>query len=65
MTGKITMPVCKAMDGRLNLQERIELWDIIKSKPQDAETVAEAIEILERCGALDDYVAQAESMFLF
>jgi geranylgeranyl pyrophosphate synthase len=62
MTGKITMPVCKAMDGRLNLQERTELWGIIKSKPQDAETVAEAIEILEQCGALDDCVAQAEEI---
>ena len=62
MTGKITMPVCKAMDGRLNRTERKALWDIIKSKPQDAETVAEAIEILEQCGALDDCVTQAESV---
>jgi hypothetical protein len=50
------------MDGRLNRTERKALWDIIKSKPQDAETVAEAIEILEQCGALDDCVTQAESV---
>lgn len=49
--GKITAPVAKAM-GRLSLPERQRLWSIIRSKPADEPTIREAIELVDRCGAL-------------
>jgi geranylgeranyl pyrophosphate synthase len=39
--------------GRLSRQERGELWAILSSKPQAAGPIARAIDLIERCGALD------------
>lgn len=56
--GKVTIPVVKAI-ARLPREQMRELWDIIRSKPEDAETIAHCIEVLETCGALDECVNQA------
>jgi geranylgeranyl pyrophosphate synthase len=50
--GKVTMPVCKYMGLQTNLLKRKEIWDIIKSKPQDPNIVATVIEEMERLGAI-------------
>ena len=50
--GKVTAPVAKAM-GRLSRQDRGELWAILSSKPRARVAIARAIELIERCGALD------------
>jgi geranylgeranyl pyrophosphate synthase/predicted secreted hydrolase len=49
--GKITAPVAKAM-GRLGKADRIRLWSIIDSKPNDPDTIREAILLIDGCGAL-------------
>jgi geranylgeranyl pyrophosphate synthase/predicted secreted hydrolase len=49
--GKITAPVAKAM-GRLGRADRGKLWSIIDSKPADPETIREAIDLIDACGAL-------------
>jgi geranylgeranyl pyrophosphate synthase/predicted secreted hydrolase len=50
--GKVTAPVAKAM-GRLSREERGELWAILSSMPQRREDIGRAIELIDRCGALD------------
>jgi geranylgeranyl pyrophosphate synthase len=49
--GKITAPVAKAM-GRLSLPDRRKLWSIINSKPVDQGRIQDAIDLIDRCGAL-------------
>ena len=61
MHGKVTMPVCKAL-GKLPLEDRKWLWDTIKSKPQEAETVSAVIEKLESCGAIEDCITQSSEL---
>lgn len=59
--GKVTIPVVKAM-GTLGKAERQQLWDTVRSKPQEAEVVAAVIDQLEACGAIDACVAQASAI---
>lgn len=58
MAGKVTIPVVKAM-AVLDLAERQALWDVVRSKPEDPEVVADTIQKLEDCGAIDACVTQA------
>ena len=57
--GKITMPVTKAM-GILSQPDREWLWQKVSSKPPDKTVIAEVINLLERCGAIDACEQQAE-----
>jgi geranylgeranyl pyrophosphate synthase/predicted secreted hydrolase len=59
--GKVTAPVAKAMT-LLPLNERRALWALVSSRPGDAETISAAIDIIERCGALDACEAQARTL---
>ena len=59
--GKVTMPVVRAM-GVMQLEQRRALWDTIKSKPTDSETVVQCIDSMERCGAVADCVALANEL---
>eukprot|EP01138_Halocafeteria_seosinensis_P004312 gb/GECG01004409.1/.p1 GENE.gb/GECG01004409.1/~~gb/GECG01004409.1/.p1 ORF type:complete len:945 (+),score=129.55 gb/GECG01004409.1/:1-2835(+) len=59
--GKVTIPVVKAI-GRLSREEMTDLWNTIKTKPSDAETIAHCINVLEECGALDACVQHAIDM---
>ena len=62
MCGKVTMPVAKAMSLIKDRQERQDMWETIKSKPQDRETVERIIQQLEDCGALDACQTQADAL---
>lgn len=57
--GKITMPVAKAM-GLLAQPDREWLWQQVSSKPHDTSVIAEVIDLLEKCGAIDACEEQAE-----
>ena len=61
MCGKVTMPVAKAMSLMPTLEARQDLWETVKSKPQDEKIVADTIAKLEACGALDACQAQADA----
>ena len=61
MAGKVTMPVAKAM-SRMNKQQRQQLWSTIESKPQDAATVNKVIADLEKVGAIDACVVEANKI---
>ena len=61
MHGKVTLPVAKAIT-KLDPEKRQRLWDIVKSKPSDEAVVAEAIALIESCGALDDCVEEAHQL---
>lgn len=59
--GKVTIPVVKAI-GRLPTQEMRKLWDTIQTKPEDPETIAHCINVLEDCGAVEACVQHAVDM---
>jgi geranylgeranyl pyrophosphate synthase len=59
--GKVTLPVARAL-GTLPLAERRALWATVSSKPTDPHVVGEAIAVIERCGALDACVKQAQTL---
>jgi geranylgeranyl pyrophosphate synthase/predicted secreted hydrolase len=59
--GKVTAPVAKAM-SRLALSERRRLWSILSSKPAERSLVAEAVKLIDECGALDACDSQAREM---
>jgi geranylgeranyl pyrophosphate synthase len=61
MAGKVTMPVAKAM-SRMNKADRQKLWDTVSSKPQDTTIVNNVIADLEKVGAIDACVEQANSI---
>jgi len=50
--GKLTLPIVNAL-GRLPLERRTWLWNVLCSKPTDSAVVGEVIELVERVGALD------------
>lgn len=50
--GKVTLPIVKAL-GRLSLERRTWLWNVLGSKPHDAAVIGEAIELIEAAGGLD------------
>jgi geranylgeranyl pyrophosphate synthase len=57
--GKITLPVAKAL-GRLGLTERRWLHETLRSKPQDPAVIAQVIQVLEGCGAIEDCAREAK-----
>lgn len=57
--GKITMPVVKAM-SLLSQPDREWLWKQVSAKLTDKQSIAEVINLLERCGAIDCCEQQAE-----
>jgi geranylgeranyl pyrophosphate synthase len=61
MHGKVTLPVAKAI-ARLPLEERRFLWAELRSKPKEPERIAACIDLIERCGALDACVQQANDL---
>jgi len=50
--GKLTLPLVKAF-AQLPPERRTWLWEVLRSKSRDPVVVAEAIECVERAGALD------------
>jgi len=56
--GTVTLPVAAAF-GRLESAERLRLWEILQAQTTDLLLVSEAIELIERCGALDACVTRA------
>lgn len=61
MHGKVTLPIAKAI-GTLGLEDRRWLWETVKSKPTDPAIVAQAIAMIESCGALDECVRQSKEL---
>lgn len=59
--GKVTLPVAKAF-GLLEYAARARLWETLRSKPQETETVNELIAELEDCGALAACVSLARDL---
>ncbi|MBP6632051.1 MAG: polyprenyl synthetase family protein [Kofleriaceae bacterium] len=59
--GTVTLPVAVAM-GRLDRDRRAWLWSTLQSKPSDERVVAEAVELLESCGAISACADQARAM---
>jgi geranylgeranyl pyrophosphate synthase len=59
--GKITLPVARGM-ARLPASGRKWLFETLRSKPQDRETIARVIDTLEECGALEECAQQARSL---
>ena len=58
MAGKVTMPVAKGI-SLLPRAKMSELWETIKSKPQDPKVVAKCIKVLEDCGAIEACTEEA------
>jgi len=59
--GKVTYPVAKGM-SRLDKEKRREIWNIIKSKPQEQKLVDYVIDTLEGCGAIEASVQESSEM---
>jgi geranylgeranyl pyrophosphate synthase len=59
--GTITLPVAKAM-SRLPEAERAWVWRTLSSKPKDAAVVAEVVQKLEACGAVEAVSQQARDL---
>ena len=59
--GKITLPVARAMT-RLPTNERRWLFETLRNKPQEPETIARVVETLESCGALEECAQQARDL---
>lgn len=61
--GKVTFPVAKAMSSsRLDLAARTQVWETIKSKPQDIAVVGGIIQKLDECGAIQGSVDEANRL---
>jgi geranylgeranyl pyrophosphate synthase/predicted secreted hydrolase len=52
MAGKVTFPVVKAI-SRVSKEQMRKMWEVIKRKPQDHAVVADIIQQLEDCHAID------------
>jgi geranylgeranyl pyrophosphate synthase len=61
VAGKVTMPVAKAV-GRLTLPGRRRLGEILATPQPEWETVQEAIDLIEGCGALEACQEEAERL---
>lgn len=59
--GKVTYPVAKAM-SRLEKADRAKLWEIVSSKPEDIETIKEAISLIDKVDAITDSYQEAKDM---
>jgi geranylgeranyl pyrophosphate synthase len=51
--GKVTFPIAKYMGCVKDLKMRQDMWNTVKSKPQDQAVVDKCIEELERVGAIE------------
>lgn len=60
-SGKVTICVAKAA-CRLEVEALAELWEKIRSRPDDRETIDWCIATMEECGAIDACVKQATDM---
>ncbi|MCA9515151.1 MAG: polyprenyl synthetase family protein [Myxococcales bacterium] len=56
--GKVTLPVAKAF-GRLGHDERVWLWETLRSRPQDQDVVEGVIARLEEVGAIEACAIEA------
>lgn len=56
--GKVTLPVAKAF-GRLERDERVWLWDTLRSAPQDQAVIEAVIARLEEVGAIEACAIEA------
>lgn len=59
--GKVTLPVAKAM-SLLSMKKRARLWKRIDSKSSESEQISETILIIEKSGAIEDCIQQAEQL---
>jgi geranylgeranyl pyrophosphate synthase/predicted secreted hydrolase len=59
VNGTITLPIAKAM-GRLDRAQRQWLWDLLQSSDHDGLVVLRALRLLEKCGAVQACVDDAE-----
>ena len=59
--GTITLPIAKAM-SRLPEADRAWVWRTLSSKPTDAGVVAEVVQKLEGCGAIEAVSQQAREL---
>lgn len=59
--GKVTIPVVKAI-GLLPKHEMRELWETIKTKPEERAVIDRCIAKLEECGAIEACVKQSEEL---
>lgn len=59
--GKVTFPVAKAM-SKLNKEERVWLWNMLQSHPEDPAVIETVINKLEECGAIQASQDHAEDM---
>ena len=64
MAGKITFPVAKAMDQRClsDPLQRKYVWETIQSKSTDIASIEALIDVLERCGSVDQSVLHAQGL---
>lgn len=59
--GKVTAPVVKAL-ARLGREQRERLWQIISARSKEVTSIAEAIELITKCGALDACETEARAI---
>ncbi len=59
--GVVTYPIAKAI-SRLEIEARRDLWEKLKSKPEEREAVDGIIADLEACGAVEDCVREARQL---
>jgi len=59
--GKVTLPVAKAM-GLLDQNDRGRLSELLLAQSNNPDHVREAIDLVEKCGALDACDAQAQQL---
>jgi geranylgeranyl pyrophosphate synthase len=61
--GKVTYPVAKAMcASRSSLEERREIWAVLRTKPQDNAIVGALIRQLDECGAIQASIDDANDL---
>jgi geranylgeranyl pyrophosphate synthase/predicted secreted hydrolase len=59
--GKITLPVARGM-ARMDATSRKWLFETLRSKPQDRETIGHVIDVLEKSGAIEECAVQARTL---
>ena len=59
--GKITYPVAVAM-SRLDKSDRLRLWEIIRSRPEDMDEIGKAIALIDKVDAIDGCLQEAKDI---
>lgn len=59
--GAVTLPVAVAMQ-RMDKADREWLWATLESRPADESTIAEAVERMEACGAIEECAQMARDL---